>query len=339
MRAEVTIPPWMRQTAGVTSLPSSIVLRDVSLRDGLQDEDPDSDRRRRSAIFEALVDAGVRDLELTSFVRPDRVPALADAEAAVRGHGLGRRGGRVTDVGSRAQRAWRRAGARRRAHASAVRGVGERHPQPSQRRGRHRRSARRVRRVRPPCDRRRRRRRDDARHGDSGVRSSIRSTRIGSSMWPGAPSTPGHRRSVLPTRSVSPCRPRSPSWSDAVRSRVDVPIGVHLHDTRGLAIANAIAALEHGADAARCERRWTRGLPVRAERRAATCRSRTWRTRSRRWACRRGSTSIDSSKLPGSPVPPSPDRCRATSVSPAVVSPCDRCNARCQSPATNRAVR
>ena len=32
-----------------------------------------------------------------------------------------------------------------------------------------------------------------------------------------------------------------------VRSNVDVPIGVHLHDTRGLAIANAIAALEHGA--------------------------------------------------------------------------------------------
>jgi hydroxymethylglutaryl-CoA lyase len=32
-----------------------------------------------------------------------------------------------------------------------------------------------------------------------------------------------------------------------VRSHVGVPIGMHLHDTRGLAIANAIAALEHGA--------------------------------------------------------------------------------------------
>jgi hydroxymethylglutaryl-CoA lyase len=32
-----------------------------------------------------------------------------------------------------------------------------------------------------------------------------------------------------------------------LRSNVAVPIGVHLHDTRGLAIANAIAALEHGA--------------------------------------------------------------------------------------------
>ncbi|MGB7880575.1 MAG: hydroxymethylglutaryl-CoA lyase, partial [Ilumatobacteraceae bacterium] len=34
---------------------------------------------------------------------------------------------------------------------------------------------------------------------------------------------------------------------DAVGAAVEVPIGVHLHDTRGLAIANAIAALDHGA--------------------------------------------------------------------------------------------
>lgn len=33
------------------------------------------------AVFEALVAAGVRELELTSFVRPDRVPAMADADA------------------------------------------------------------------------------------------------------------------------------------------------------------------------------------------------------------------------------------------------------------------
>ena len=58
----------------------SIGLRDVTLRDGLQDEPP-IPTERKLAIFEALVAAGVRDLELTSFVRPDRVPAMADAEA------------------------------------------------------------------------------------------------------------------------------------------------------------------------------------------------------------------------------------------------------------------
>ena len=54
--------------------------RRQSLRDGLQDEAPIA-TEAKVAIFEALVAAGVRDLELTSFVRPDRVPALADAEA------------------------------------------------------------------------------------------------------------------------------------------------------------------------------------------------------------------------------------------------------------------
>jgi hydroxymethylglutaryl-CoA lyase len=60
----------------------SIVIRDVTLRDGLQDEDPIS-TESKLALYDALVAAGLRELELTSFVRPDRVPALADAEAMV----------------------------------------------------------------------------------------------------------------------------------------------------------------------------------------------------------------------------------------------------------------
>jgi hypothetical protein len=55
-------------------------LRDVTLRDGLQDEAP-VHTETKVALFEALVAAGITDLELTSFVRPDRVPAMADAEA------------------------------------------------------------------------------------------------------------------------------------------------------------------------------------------------------------------------------------------------------------------
>lgn len=50
------------------------------MRDGLQDEAPVS-TEVKLALFEALVAAGVQELELTSFVRPDRVPAMADADA------------------------------------------------------------------------------------------------------------------------------------------------------------------------------------------------------------------------------------------------------------------
>jgi hydroxymethylglutaryl-CoA lyase len=60
----------------------SLVLRDVTLRDGLQDEAPVSTGGKLE-LFEALVAAGIRDLELTSFVRADRVPAMADAEELV----------------------------------------------------------------------------------------------------------------------------------------------------------------------------------------------------------------------------------------------------------------
>lgn len=58
---------------------TALVLRDVTLRDGLQDERPIA-TADKLAIYEALCLAGVAELELTSFVRPDRVPAMADAE-------------------------------------------------------------------------------------------------------------------------------------------------------------------------------------------------------------------------------------------------------------------
>lgn len=60
-----------------------VVLRDVTLRDGLQDEDP-IPTTTKVALYEGLVAAGIRELELTSFVRPDRVPAMADAEELCR---------------------------------------------------------------------------------------------------------------------------------------------------------------------------------------------------------------------------------------------------------------
>lgn len=58
---------------------ASVLLRDVTLRDGLQDEQPIS-TEDKIALYSAIVRAGAPELELTSFVRADRVPAMADAE-------------------------------------------------------------------------------------------------------------------------------------------------------------------------------------------------------------------------------------------------------------------
>ena len=56
-----------------------VVIRDVTLRDGLQDEAV-VPTASKLALFDALIAAGIPELELTSFVRADRVPAMADAE-------------------------------------------------------------------------------------------------------------------------------------------------------------------------------------------------------------------------------------------------------------------
>lgn len=68
--------------AGTDMGGTPVLVRDVTLRDGLQDEAvvPTEGKLR---LFAALCDAGLREVELTSFVRADRVPALADAEQMV----------------------------------------------------------------------------------------------------------------------------------------------------------------------------------------------------------------------------------------------------------------
>ena len=108
-----------------------VLVRDVSLRDGLQDETA-VPTEAKLALFDALVAAGVAEMELTSFVRPDRVPAMADAEAVVAADRRRRPAwcaGAWCSTG--AAPSGRMAG---RAPAPAVRLLGVRGPQPGERR-------------------------------------------------------------------------------------------------------------------------------------------------------------------------------------------------------------
>jgi hydroxymethylglutaryl-CoA lyase len=62
------------------ALPSEIDIREVGMRDGLQLEAPiPLDAKLR--LLDAVVATGVRRVEVTSFVSPKAVPALADADA------------------------------------------------------------------------------------------------------------------------------------------------------------------------------------------------------------------------------------------------------------------
>jgi hydroxymethylglutaryl-CoA lyase len=64
----------------MTSLPATVRIREVGPRDGFQNEPeviPTADKLR---LIKLLGLAGLRRIEVTSFVRPDVIPQLADAE-------------------------------------------------------------------------------------------------------------------------------------------------------------------------------------------------------------------------------------------------------------------
>jgi len=62
----------------VTGLPDHVDIRDVSMRDGLQIEEP-IPLSAKLELLDAVAATGVREIEATAFVSPSKVPALADA--------------------------------------------------------------------------------------------------------------------------------------------------------------------------------------------------------------------------------------------------------------------
>ena len=220
---------------------TDVVVRDVTLRDGLQDAAPiDTDAKR--AIFDALVAAGIRDLELTSFVRADVIPALADAEvlaAATAGAGVTRWALALNLRG--AQRALA-AGLR---HLQYVVSVSDTH-------SRHN--------ARQPTA--------DALAGLGDVVASARAegavvevtlaTAFGCPYELRVPVAAvvaaAERATGLGAAALSladtigvATPPEVTALVTAVQGATGLPVGAHLHDTRGLAIANALAAIDAGA--------------------------------------------------------------------------------------------
>ena len=220
-------------------------LRDVSLRDGLQDEVPIT-TETKLAVFEALVAAGIRDLEVTSFVRPDRVPALADAEVVCeRTAALAEQAGVIRWGLVLNTRGAERALAAGLTHLQYVVSVSDTH-------SRHNAGA-----GTDECLVEFERFAATAIDAGAVVEMTL-ATAMG---CPFEHRVDVGRVSEMARRAVD-AGASSIGLADTigvavptevsvlvgeVRSNIEVPIGMHLHDTRGLAIANAIAALEHGA--------------------------------------------------------------------------------------------
>jgi hydroxymethylglutaryl-CoA lyase len=63
----------------VVSLPSKVSIREVGPRDGFQNEPETIATEQKVELIDALARTGVKRLEVTSFVRPEVIPQLADA--------------------------------------------------------------------------------------------------------------------------------------------------------------------------------------------------------------------------------------------------------------------
>ncbi|HEU5085764.1 MAG TPA: hydroxymethylglutaryl-CoA lyase [Acidimicrobiales bacterium] len=223
---------------------AEIVLRDVTLRDGLQDEDPIS-TATKVALYEALVAAGIRDLELTSFVHPRRVPAMADAEELCASTASSAETGGVVRWGLALNvRGAQRALSADLRHLQYVVSVSDTH-------SRHNAGAS----------------TDDA---VAGLREVVAlAAPAGAAVEVTLATAFGcpYEHRIDPARVVDVAERcveagvTSVGLADtigvaipkevtaliaAVEGAVDVPLGVHLHDTRGLGVANALAAIDAG---------------------------------------------------------------------------------------------
>ena len=69
----------------MNSYPPKIVIEEQGLRDGLQNEKPIVSTDKKLELIEAVADAGLKRIEVTSFVHPKLVPQMADAEDICRG--------------------------------------------------------------------------------------------------------------------------------------------------------------------------------------------------------------------------------------------------------------
>ena len=93
----------------MTQLPDSVRIREVGPRDGFQNEPEVIATAEKVRLIDMLSATGVTRLEVTSFVRPDVIPQLADAEQVLAA--IERRAG-VSLLGPDPERARARARAR-----------------------------------------------------------------------------------------------------------------------------------------------------------------------------------------------------------------------------------
>lgn len=67
------------------SIPARVTIREVAPRDGFQSWPDFVPTDRKLAVINAMIEAGVREMETTSFVSSKAIPQMRDAAAVMRG--------------------------------------------------------------------------------------------------------------------------------------------------------------------------------------------------------------------------------------------------------------
>jgi hydroxymethylglutaryl-CoA lyase len=224
--------------------PGRVTITDVGPRDGLQNEAVELATDDKLRLVEALLDAGVSRVEVTSFVHPKWVPQLADADALV--PTLPRRAGVVYSALVPNDRGYDRARAAGIDHVLLVVSASEHHNRANLNRSTEESLASLAPLVR-------RAKADGAR------------VAVGISTSFGCPfegRVPAERVLAIASR-LAEAGADAVGLADTVghgnpaqvrdlfeRARAELPASVelvaHFHDTRGLGLANALAALEAG---------------------------------------------------------------------------------------------
>jgi hydroxymethylglutaryl-CoA lyase len=224
--------------------PGRVTITDVGPRDGLQNEAVELSTDDKLRLVEALLDAGVRRVEVTSFVHPKWVPQLADADALV--PTLPRRAGVVYSALVPNDRGYDRARAAGIDHVLLFMSASERHNRANLNRSTEESLASLLPLIR--------RAKADGAHVAVGI-----STAFG---CPFEGRVPAERVLAIAGR-VAEAGAHAVGLADTVghgnpaqvrdlfeRARAGLPASVelvaHFHDTRGLGLANALAALEAG---------------------------------------------------------------------------------------------
>ena len=74
-----------KEMSFVMTYPKRVVIEEQGMRDGIQGEKVFVPTEKKLQLIDALVDAGIRRIQVTSFVHPKLIPQMADAEAVCAG--------------------------------------------------------------------------------------------------------------------------------------------------------------------------------------------------------------------------------------------------------------